>query len=46
MAEHLQQLAATDPGGPAVIDEFGTITRAELNERVNRLVNGLRNAGL
>jgi long-chain acyl-CoA synthetase len=46
VAEHLQQLAETDPAGPAIIDEFGTITRTELNERVNRLVNGLRRAGL
>ena len=46
MAEHLQQLAAAEPGGPAIIDELGTVTRTELNERVNRLVNGLRGAGL
>ncbi|HEV3363489.1 MAG TPA: AMP-binding protein, partial [Acidimicrobiia bacterium] len=46
MAEHLLELAADDPEGPAIIDEFATITRTELNERVNRLVNGLRAAGL
>jgi len=46
VAEHLVELAAADPDGPAIIDEFGTVTRTELNERVNRLVNGLRNAGL
>jgi long-chain acyl-CoA synthetase len=46
VAEHLRDLAAADPAGPAVIDEVGTISRTELNERVNRLVNGLRDAGL
>ncbi|MEW6477577.1 MAG: AMP-binding protein [Actinomycetota bacterium] len=46
MAEHLRELAAADPDGPAVIDEFATISRAQLDERVNRLVNGLRAAGL
>ncbi|MFO7963959.1 MAG: AMP-binding protein [Desulfobacterales bacterium] len=30
----------------AIIDEFGTITWAELDERVNRLVNALRARGL
>jgi long-chain acyl-CoA synthetase len=46
VAEHLRELAEADPDGPAVIDEFATITRTELDERVNRLVNGLRAAGL
>ena len=46
MAEHLRELAEADPDGPGIIDEFATITRTELNERVNRLVNGLRAAGV
>ena len=46
MAEHLRELATADPDGPAIIDEFATISRTELNERVNRLVNGLRSAGV
>jgi long-chain acyl-CoA synthetase len=46
VAEHLRDLAATDPDGPAIIDEFTTVSRARLDERVNRLVNGLRAAGL
>ena len=46
MAEHLRDLAAADPDGPATVDEFATITRAQLDERVNRLVNGLRAAGV
>jgi long-chain acyl-CoA synthetase len=46
VAEHLRDLAAADPDGPAIIDEFATISRAGLDERVNRLVNGLRDLGL
>jgi long-chain acyl-CoA synthetase len=46
VAEHLRELAAADPDGPAIIDEFATITRTELNKRVNRLVTGLRAAGV
>jgi long-chain acyl-CoA synthetase len=46
VAEHLRDLAAADPEGPAIIDEFTALTRPQLNERVNRLVNGLRAAGL
>ena len=45
MAEHLRDLAAADPDGPAIIDEFTELTRTELNQRVNRLVNGLRDRG-
>ena len=45
MAEHLRDLAAADPDGPAIIDEFSALTRTQLDERVNRLVNGLRAAG-
>ena len=45
MAEHLRDLAAADPDGPAIIDEVAVLSRTELDERVNRLVNGLRAAG-
>ena len=34
------------PGEPALVDELGTTTWAAFDERVNRLVNGLRAAGL
>jgi long-chain acyl-CoA synthetase len=46
VAEHLRELAEADPDGPAIIDEFAEITRTELNTRVNRLVHGLRAAGV
>jgi len=46
VAEHLRELAEADPGRPAVIDEYAELTRSQLNERVNRLVNGLRSAGV
>ena len=46
MAEHLRELAEAEPDRPAVIDEFAALTRTELNARVNRLVNGLRAAGV
>ncbi len=46
MAEHFLDMAKADPNGPAIIDEIATVTRTELNERVNRLVNGLRAAGV
>ena len=46
MAEQIRDLAEADPDRPAIIDEFAALTRSELNTRVNRLVNGLRAAGL
>jgi long-chain acyl-CoA synthetase len=46
VAEHLRELAEADPDRPAIIDEFAEFTRSQLNERVNRLVNGLRAAGV
>jgi len=46
VAEHLRELAEAEPDRPAVIDEFAALTRTELNARVNRLVNGLRAAGV
>jgi long-chain acyl-CoA synthetase len=39
-------MAEADPDRPAIIDEFTELSRSELNVRVNRLVNGLRAAGL
>lgn len=46
MAEILSAFVAAKPNEPALIDEMGTTTWSELNERVNRLVNGLRKAGV
>jgi long-chain acyl-CoA synthetase len=46
VAEQLRDAAEADPHGPAIIDEFAELTRSELNARVNRLVNGLRAAGV
>jgi len=46
VAEHFRELAEADPDRPAIIDEFAEFTRSQLNERVNRLVNGLRAAGV
>jgi len=38
--------AALYPSDPAVIDELGTLTFAELQERTNRLANGLADHGI
>jgi long-chain acyl-CoA synthetase len=46
MAEQIRELAEADPHRAAIIDEFAELSRSELNARVNRLVNGLRAAGL
>ena len=46
MAEQIRELAEADPDRPAILDEFTELTRSELNTRVNRLVNGLRAAGV
>jgi acyl-CoA synthetase (AMP-forming)/AMP-acid ligase II len=46
VAEQIRDLAEADPDRPAIIDEFAELSRSELNARVNRLVNGLRAAGL
>jgi long-chain acyl-CoA synthetase len=46
VAEQIRDLAEADPDRPAIIDEFAELSRSELNTRVNRLVNGLRAAGL
>jgi len=45
MAELLAPHALERPDDAALIDEHRTITWGELNERVNRLVSGLRAAG-
>jgi long-chain acyl-CoA synthetase len=46
MAELLLPHAESAPDAPALTDEWGTTTWAELNERVNRLVGALRSLGL
>ena len=46
MAELIAPHVAAKPDEPALIDDRGTVTWAELDERVNRLINGLRDAGL
>jgi long-chain acyl-CoA synthetase len=46
VAEQIRELAEADPDRPAILDEFTELTRSELNTRVNRLVNGLRTAGV
>jgi long-chain acyl-CoA synthetase len=46
VAEQIRDLAEADPDRLAIIDEFTELTRFELNTRVNRLVNGLRAAGV
>ena len=46
MATLTAGFAAQRGGEPALIDEHGTTTWAELDERVNRLIDGLRRAGV
>jgi long-chain acyl-CoA synthetase len=46
MASLTTAFAATQGGEVALIDEFGVTTWAQLDERVNRLVNALRARGL
>ncbi len=46
MAQLITEIAEARPDVPALIDERGTTTWAELAERVNRLINGLRAAGV
>ncbi|MBU3689656.1 MAG: AMP-dependent synthetase [Acidimicrobiales bacterium mtb01] len=46
MAELLDKWATTVPSQPALVDERGTTSWHELNERVNRLSNALRGRGL
>ena len=46
MAELVQKIAAERADVPALVDEYGTTTWGELDRRVDRLVNGLRDRGL
>jgi long-chain acyl-CoA synthetase len=46
MAELITKFATETPNAAALIDEVGTTTWAEFNDRVNRLVNGLRAIGV
>jgi long-chain acyl-CoA synthetase len=46
MAELIAKIAARKPDEPALVDETGETTWAQLDERTNRLVNALRAAGL
>jgi long-chain acyl-CoA synthetase len=45
MAELLLPTVADRPTTAAVIDEFGSTNWADFNERVNRLIDAVRNAG-
>lgn len=46
MAENFRQFAARQPDGLALADERRTVTWAEFDQRVNRLIGALRSAGL
>jgi len=46
MAKLIAAVAARKPDEAALIDEHGSSTWAELNERINRVITGLRAAGL
>jgi long-chain acyl-CoA synthetase len=46
MADLLKGFAAATPSRAALVDESGTTTWAELDERVNRIINRLRALGL
>ena len=46
MATLTVDFAKATPNEPALIDEDRTVTWGQLDERVNRLVNGLRARGL
>lgn len=46
MAELTAPIAARRGDAPALVDEFGTTSWGALDERVNRLVSGLRGLGL
>lgn len=45
MTRSLAEKAATDADAPAVRDETGSTSWAQLDERVNRLISVLRQAG-
>ena len=46
MATLLAKIAERKPETPALVDERGETTWAAFDERVNRLIHGLRAAGL
>ena len=46
MAEIFVPFAASTPDAPALIDELGTTTWRELNERANRIIHAVRAAGV
>src|SRR5262245_10489651 len=46
MARLFADTAGRRPDAPALIDETGTTTWTDLNERTNRLIQALRDAGL
>ena len=46
MAKLLERHASNDPNRIALIDSDGAIGWGEFNDRVNRLINGLRSLGL
>jgi long-chain acyl-CoA synthetase len=46
MADLITPFATATPDAPALIDEHGTTTWSEFNDRVNRLVNGFRAMGV
>jgi long-chain acyl-CoA synthetase len=47
MAQLIVPLVERKPAGePAIVDEFTSLTWSEVNERVNRLIHALRDAGI
>ncbi len=46
MAELIAKIAAAKGDAPALIDEYGTTTWSELDDRVNRAVEAMRGLGL
>jgi len=46
MAENLLPHATARPDAPALVDDVGTTTWSQLDERVNRLVHAMREAGV
>ena len=46
MPELIAQIATSRPNEAALVDETGTTTWAELDDRTNRLINGLRSIGV
>ncbi|MGZ8763540.1 MAG: AMP-binding protein, partial [Acidimicrobiia bacterium] len=46
MAEVVHEIALRRGAEPALTDEFGSTSWEELDERINRLVHALRDAGI